>query len=71
MVAAGRLYRLLMKRIAQQGVAFVSSESERVRNLLNGKVAANKRWELEAKLNVLKAFELRAIEKATSVFDEL
>lgn len=71
MVTAGRLYRLLMKRISQQGLPYVRSETERVRGLLKEKIAANKRWELEARLNVLKAFEVRAHEQAEPIFDEL
>lgn len=71
MVAAGRIYIMLMKRIGQHGLAYVQTEAERINKLLSEKLSKAKRWELEGRQNVLKAFEVRPTEKATAVFDEL
>lgn len=46
-----------MQMTVDKGLSFVPMETKRVQQLLAGKVAANKRRELEQRLNVLKAFD--------------
>lgn len=45
-----------MKRIEQKGLEFVTTEKYRLQNLLSGKISANKKLELNQKLNILSAF---------------
>lgn len=54
---AGPIYLRLMQLTVDKGLSFVPLETQRVQHLLEGKVAANKRRELEQRLNVLKAFD--------------
>lgn len=61
---------VLMRRVQLNGLQFVQTETARVKQLLAAKVSKEKRNELEIRLNVLRAFEVRPNEEAVPVFDE-
>lgn len=47
----------MMKRILEKGPDFVVSEKKRQNHLLTGKLADNKKIEIQQKINILTAFE--------------
>lgn len=52
------MYTLYIQKIMDRGEGFLKDESERIEKLLKkGKISANKKNELETKINVLKSFE--------------
>ncbi|KAI1293707.1 Endoplasmic reticulum resident protein 29 [Halotydeus destructor] len=53
---AADIYVKLMQKILERGNAFVESEQERVKNLLEGKVSDAKKSELKIRVNILQSF---------------
>ena len=45
-----------MRKVADTGDTFVKTETDRVKKLLAGKISAEKKENLEEKLNILKSF---------------
>ena len=50
------IYIKIMRKIVDSDTGFVNKEVERVTKLLKGKVSADKKVELEEKMNILKSF---------------
>lgn len=50
------IYLMLMRRMHERGADFMQTESQRVTQLLAGKVTTLKRTELRLRLNILEAF---------------
>ena len=49
-------YVKIMRKVADTGDTFVKTETDRVKKLLAGKISAEKKENLEEKLNILKSF---------------
>lgn len=50
------IYIKIMRKIVDSDTDFVTKEVERVNKLLKGKLSADKKEELEEKMNILKSF---------------
>jgi len=61
------VYVKIMRKIVDTNTEFVHKEIERVKKLLKGKISAEKKEELEEKMNILKSFA----SVSTSAKDEL
>lgn len=55
-LTTANIYLMLMRRMHERGTAFMQTESQRVTQLLAGKIATSKRTELRLRLNILEAF---------------
>lgn len=51
-------YVKLMHKVVERGDKFIASEEERVKNLMQGKISAAKKTQLQARLNVLQSFRV-------------
>lgn len=50
------VYVKLMQKVLERGAKFIESESERVKNLLAGKLSEAKKAELNIRVNILQSF---------------
>jgi len=55
---SAQIYVKLMEKALERGAIFYSSEQERVKNILNGKVTDAKKKELQGRLNIIQSFLL-------------
>lgn len=54
-----QIYLLFMQRIKETNVGFIEAEQLRLKQLLNQKMSEQKKFELNRKLNILSAFDVR------------
>ena len=50
------IYVKIMRKVASDGQIFATSEMERVKKILEGKLSASKKEQMEQRINVLKSF---------------
>ena len=50
------IYVKIMRKVASDGQTFATSEMERVKKILDGKLSASKKEQMEQRINVLKSF---------------
>ena len=50
------IYVKMMRKVASDGQTFATSEMERVKKILDGKLSAAKKEQMEQRINVLKSF---------------
>ena len=50
------IYVKIMRKVASDGQTFATSEIERVKKILDGKLSASKKEQMEQRINVLKSF---------------
>ena len=50
------IYVKIMRKVASDGQTFATSEMERVKKILDGKLSAAKKEQMEQRINVLKSF---------------
>lgn len=58
--SSGKVYVIIMKKVIEKGSNFIKTEIERITKLKTGKVSAEKKKELELKLNILQTFVIPA-----------
>lgn len=54
-----QIYLLFMQRIREKGVGFIEAEQLRLKQLLNEKISEQKKAEINQKLNILSAFDVK------------
>ena len=57
------IYVKIMRKVASDGQTFATSEIERVKKILDGKLSASKKEQMEQRINVLKSFVTTEPEK--------
>ena len=57
------IYVKIMRKVSSEGQAFATSEMERVKKILEGKLSATKKEQMEQRINVLKSFVASEAEK--------
>ena len=57
------IYVKIMRKVASDGQTFATSEMERVKKILEGKLSASKKEQMEQRINVLKSFVTTEPEK--------
>ena len=57
------IYVKMMRKVASDGQTFATSEMERVKKILDGKLSAAKKEQMEQRINVLKSFVATEPEK--------
>ena len=57
------IYVKIMRKVASDGQIFATSEIERVKKILDGKLSASKKEQMEQRINVLKSFVTTEPEK--------
>ena len=57
------IYVKMMRKVASDGQTFATSEMERVKKILEGKLSASKKEQMEQRINVLKSFVATEPEK--------
>ena len=50
------IYVKIMRKVSSEGAAFATSEIERIKKVLDGKLSAAKKLQMEQRINVLKSF---------------
>lgn len=61
--AIAQIYLLIMHRIRERDVEFIEMEQLRLKQLLNQKIAEQKKTEINQKLNILSAFDVKTDQK--------
>ena len=56
------IYVKIMRKVSSEGEAFVTSELERIKKVLEGKLSPAKKTQMEQRVNVLKSFEKQKTE---------
>jgi endoplasmic reticulum protein 29 len=51
-----------MQKVIERGNQFIDSEIERVKNIISGKLADNKKTEMKGRLNILQSFLTNALD---------
>lgn len=59
----GKTYLKIMERVIDRGELFLSSERQRIDNMLGGKMSEQKKKQLQARLNILESFQSGAAAK--------
>ncbi|KAH8348748.1 hypothetical protein KR084_010535 [Drosophila pseudotakahashii] len=68
---SGKAYLIYMRKIQEQGYGFLEEETKRLLRLKAGKVTQGKKEELLRKLNILEAFRVHKVTKASPEKEEL
>ena len=53
------IYVKIMRKVSSEGQAFATSEIERIKKILEGKLSSAKKQQMELRINVLKSFTLQ------------
>jgi endoplasmic reticulum protein 29 len=56
------IYVKLMQKVIERGNQFIDSEIERVKNIISGKLADNKKTEMKGRLNILQSFSTNPLD---------
>lgn len=59
----GEIYVKIMRKVSSEGATFATSEIERIKKILEGKLSAAKKHQMEQRINVLKSFTQSATEE--------
>lgn len=62
---SGKTYVKIMEKILDRGNLFISSERQRIDNMLGGKMSEQKKKQLQARLNILESFQSGTAAAAT------
>jgi len=55
------IYVKLMQKVIERGNQFIDSETERVKNIISGKLTDNKKNEMKGRLNILQSFSTKPL----------